>query len=94
MIDQENNVSFTLRPKYSLKSQNPASLTWENIRLPAPIANTMRLGSASPPVTIGSSTPAAVNAATVAEPTQPLITAVINQANSKGEMESCCKVLA
>ncbi|MNV56392.1 hypothetical protein D3C71_1486720 [compost metagenome] len=94
MIDHENNVSFTLRPKYSLNSQNPASLTWENIRLPAPIANTIRLGSAFPPVTIGSRTPAAVKAATVAEPTQPLITAVINQANSKGEMGSCCRVLA
>jgi hypothetical protein len=32
-------------------------LTWENIRLPAPIANTIRLGSAFPPVTIGNSSP-------------------------------------
>jgi hypothetical protein len=51
------------------------------------------LGSAFPPVTIGNRTPAAVKAATVAEPTQPLITAVINQANSKGEMVSCYLLL-
>ena len=34
------NVSFIVNPKYSLNIQNPASLTCEAIKLPAPVAKT------------------------------------------------------
>ena len=40
MIDQVLMVCPTVRPKYSLTSQNPASLTWEKNSEPAPMART------------------------------------------------------
>ena len=44
IADHDLKVSFILRLKYSLYSQKPESLTCENIRLPAPTANTIKLG--------------------------------------------------
>lgn len=38
--DHVKNVSLIVRPKYSLNIQKPASLTWDRITLPAPIAST------------------------------------------------------
>ena len=65
-------VCLTDKSKNSLKIQNPASLTWEAINDPAPMANATNTGNnvfpglaAKIPVTI----PAAVIPATVAEPT-------------------------
>ena len=40
MTDQVLMVWPTLRPKYSLTSQKPASLTWEKNSEPAPMART------------------------------------------------------
>jgi len=40
MIDQVLMVWPTVSPKYSLTSQNPASLTWEKNSEPAPMAST------------------------------------------------------
>lgn len=69
MIDHEQIVSFMLRLKYSLNIQKPESLTCENIKLPAPKDKTIKFGFAPVCVTKGITTPAAVNAATVADPT-------------------------
>ena len=40
----EDRVSLTFKLKYSLKSQNPLSFTWESIRLPEPIDKTINSG--------------------------------------------------
>jgi len=66
MTVHERNVSFKLRLKYSLNIQKPESLTWENIKLPAPIARTIRFGFAPVAATSGATIPAAVSPATVA----------------------------
>ena len=77
-------VSLNERLKYSLKSQKPASFTWENMRLPAPVANTIRLGF-TPVVAInGATMPAVVKPATVADPRHTLMMAAMLQAASKG----------
>src|SRR5690606_38379172 len=79
-------VSFMLKLKYSFTSQKPPSLKWENIKLPAPMEITIRLGSAAPEATRGEMIPAAVRPATVADPTAILIRAAINQPKNKGFM--------
>ncbi len=91
MTDQDRIVSEILRLKYSLKSQKPPSFTCENIKLPAPILNTIKLGSTPPPATKGYIIPAAVNPAIVAEPTQTRIMAAINQPKTKGGIGSVPK---
>ena len=80
-------VSLILRLKYSLKSQNPPSFTCPNIRLPAPIANTINSGLTDPPVTNGRTMPAVVIPATVAEPTQNRRTVAISHPRNRGERE-------
>ena len=84
MIDHEQIVSFMLRLKYSLNIQKPESLTCENIKLPAPKDKTINFGIAPVYETKGITTPAAVNAATVADPTHKRITAEINQPKING----------
>ena len=79
MIDHEQIVSFMLRLKYSLNIQKPESLTCENIKLPAPKDKTIKFGFAPVCVTKGITTPAAVNAATVADPTHKRITAALGK---------------
>ena len=62
-------VSLTVSPMYSFTNQKPASLTWENMSEPAPVAITSN--SRLTPVilaTTGETIPAAVVKATVAEP--------------------------
>src|SRR5699024_4594729 len=65
---QVANVSFIVRPKNSLNIQKPASFTWEAIKLPAPVDNTIRARFTSDPCINGITRPAVVNAATVADP--------------------------
>ena len=64
---QVAKVSLIDKLKYSLNIQNPASLTCEAIKLPAPVARTINAGLAEPATIIGVTRPAVVNAATVAE---------------------------
>ena len=94
MTVQVLSVSLTDRLKYSLNSQKPLSFTWESMRLPDPIAKT--INSALTPVllTRGKTIPAAVKPATVAEPTQTLITVAINQASNNGESEESFSISA
>src|SRR5438067_13275031 len=70
IADQERNVSFSDRPKYSLNIQKPESFTWLHIRLPAPTASTIRFGSTCELSTSGVTMPAAVTPATAADPRQ------------------------
>ena len=44
ITDHERKVSFMLRLKYSLNSQNPESFTCENSKLPAPNDKTIKFG--------------------------------------------------
>lgn len=91
---QVENVSFIVKPKNSLNIQKPASLTWEAIRLPAPVERTIKARLTSDPCINGITKPAVVNAATVAEPNAILKTAAIIQANRIGEMllsEKCLR---
>ena len=77
-------VSFIDRLKYSLKSQNPESLTWENKRLPEPTASTIKLGSTPKTGIIGAIIPAVVKPATVADPMAILIIPATNQPKIRG----------
>ena len=79
-------VSFSVSVKYSLNIQKPASFTWENIKLPAPTASTIKFGLVCVATIKGKIIPAVVRPATVAEPTANLITAVISQPRNKGCM--------
>lgn len=91
MIVQDRKVSLRLRLKYSLKSQNPESFTWDNTKLPAPIERAIRFGSTEVVLNKGRTIPAAVRPATVAEPTATRITAAINQPNINGCVSILCK---
>src|SRR5699024_2351208 len=66
--DHVKNVSFTVNPKYSLKIQNPVSLTCEKIILPEPIASVTNAKFVSVACSSGSTIPVVEMAATVAEP--------------------------
>lgn len=66
--DHVKNVSFTVKPKYSLNIQNPASFTWDKITLPAPIASTTNATFTSDDCNNGKTIPVVEIAATVAEP--------------------------
>ena len=67
IADQDRNVSFRDKPKYSLNIQKPESFTWLHIRLPAPTASTIRFGSTPVVSTSGVTMPAAVMPATAAD---------------------------
>ena len=56
---QVRNVSPTVRLKYPLNSQKPGSFTCDAITLPAPVASTIKAGSAWVTLIIGNTTPAA-----------------------------------
>lgn len=84
------NVSFTVNPIYSLTNQKPASLTWENISEPAPVA--MTSNSKLTPVilaTTGETIPAAVVKATVAEPVAIRINPATRNASTSGDNDIC-----
>src|SRR4051812_8072400 len=87
MSDQVLMVWPTVIPKYSLTSQNPASLTWEKNSDPAPTARTT---SEVSPCDIPSTRPTiselAVIVATVAEPVASRIRTASTQASSSTEM--------
>ena len=84
ITDQVLRVSLKDKLKYSLNIQKPGSFTCENIRLPAPVANTIRLGSIPEVAIIGAIIPAVVSPATVEEPNATLITALMPHAASNG----------
>jgi hypothetical protein len=80
-------VSPTVSPKYSLTSQNPASLTWEKNSDPHPMASTSRarwladrLGAS------GATMPAAVMVATVAEPVPRRMSTATSHPRTSTEM--------
>src|SRR5450830_1028959 len=79
------NVSATVMLKYCFTSQNPASLTCDKINDPAPVANTSssRLTPGIIPTT-GTTMPAPVMVATVAEPVAIRITAATSHASRIG----------
>src|SRR6056297_947470 len=86
MTVQVESVSLTVRLKYSLNIQKPVSLTWESIKLPDPMANTINSGLVPVPEAKGSTIPAAVSPATVADPTLTRMAVAISQAKTKGDM--------
>ncbi len=74
----------TLRPKYSLTSQKPASLTCEKNTDPAPIASTMSETSVVDMLAAsGARMPEAVTVATVAEPVARRMKTATSQASSR-----------
>ena len=85
IMDQDKNVCLRDRLKNSLNIQKPVSLTWENIRLPAPTANTINSGDVPVMDNRGNTIPAAVSPATVAEPRVTLNKAATAQPAIKGE---------
>src|SRR5699024_8020088 len=87
-------VSFIVKPKNSLNIQNPASLTWEAITLPAPVASTINARLTSDPCIKGMTNPAVVKAATVAEPREIRKMAAIIQANKMGDILLSVKIFA
>src|SRR6186997_1176873 len=87
ITDQDLIVSPTVRPKYSLTSQNPASLTCEKNSDPQPMASTSsarwladRLGAS------GATMPAAVMVATVADPVPSRMSTATSQPSTSTEM--------
>ena len=84
--DQVKNVSLTVNPKYSLNIQNPASLTWDKITLPAPIASTTSATLASECCNNGKTIPVVEIAATVAEPSAIRNTAATIHASKIGDI--------
>src|SRR5437763_4607093 len=86
ITDQLAIVWPTVIPKYSLTSQNPASLTWEKNSEPAPTASASRATVGwSRPAASGATIPAAVIVATVAEPVASRIATAISQPRISGE---------
>src|SRR4051812_5267736 len=76
----------TVRPKYSLTSQKPASFTCEKNSDPEPTASTS--SDVSPVLSVGTSgarIPAAVTVATVAEPVASRMNTATNKASSSTE---------
>ena len=91
---QVDKVSLTERLKYSLNIQKPVSLTWESIKLPEPMAKTINSGLVPVPEASGSTIPAAVSPATVADPTLTRMAVAMSQANTKGEILESFKLSA
>ena len=84
MTDHDLIVSPTVRPKYSLTSQKPASLTWLKNSEPQPIARTSRARWLAVRVDAsGPTMPAAVMVATVAEPVPRRIRTATSQPSSE-----------
>src|SRR5690349_15621273 len=88
MTDQVLTVWPTLRPKYSLTSQNPASLTWLKKSEPAPIARTRReVWVVDMSAAWGATRPAAEMVATVAEPVARRMATAISQASGSAGID-------
>ena len=81
-------MSLIDRLKYSLNIQKPGSLTWDNIKLPDPTANTISSGLTPVISTIGRTIPAVVRPATVADPIETLTIDAINQPKISGDKET------
>ncbi len=95
MTDQDRIVSLIERLKYSLKSQNPPSLTYgRRTGSRAPTDNTIRLGSTCNRVVNGKMMPAAVSPATVADPRQTRIMAAMSQPSTRGGTGQPCNISA
>src|SRR6478672_97545 len=87
MTDHDLIVSPTVRPKYSLTSQKPASLTCEKNSDPQPIASTSRARWLADRVgASGATRPAAVIVATVADPVPSRMSTATSQPSSSTEM--------
>src|SRR3954452_550349 len=85
--DQDLMVWPTDKPKYSLTSQNPASLTWEKNSEPEPMASTSSAPCAAlMPAASGATMPAAEMVATVAEPVARRMPTATSQPRSSAEM--------
>ena len=84
MMVQDKKVSFNDNLKNSLNIQTPESLIWEPNTEPLPTASTINSGEIPGCPSIGDTTPAAVIAATVADPIITRNKAVTTQAKSKG----------
>src|SRR5690349_12877097 len=95
MIDQVLMVWPTVMPKYSLTSQNPASLTCEKNSEPHPIASASSDTSGRSRVAAsGATMPAAVIVATVAEPVASRMPTATSQPSSSALMCASCAALA
>ena len=91
------NVSFMVKPKYSLNIQNPASFTCEQKMLPAPIAKTTNEMFTSDDCNNGKIIPTDEIAATVVEPNAVRNNAAASHARISGDISVplnrfCCKV--
>ena len=84
------NVSLIDKLKYSLNSQNDASLTCVIVLLPAAVAKTISTGLTSNVWINGPTIPAAVIADTTPVPVAIQITAVISHAIINGLMDVFC----
>src|ERR1700710_3213318 len=86
ITDQVAMVWPTVIPKYSLTSQNPASLTCEKNSDPAPTASaSSAVVGLSRPAASGATMPAAVIVATVAEPVASRMPTATSQPSTSGE---------
>src|SRR5918911_2067144 len=84
--DQLLIVSPTVRPKYCLTSQNPASFTCEKNTDPAPMASTSSASSdGDSPLATPETMPAAVMVATVADPVASRIPTATSQPSTSGD---------
>ena len=81
---QERNVCLRVSLKNSLNIQKPVSFTCEPNTLPAPTARTINSGGIPLVAIRGATIPAAVNPATVADPSVTRKNAVSNQAKIIG----------
>lgn len=92
-IDHVKKVSLTVKPKYSLNIQKPASFTCDKMTLPAPIASTTSATFASECCSKGSTIPVVDIAATVAEPNDILNTAATIHASKIGDIVEPSNIL-
>lgn len=84
--DHDLMLSPTEALKYSLMSQNPASLTWEKNTEPQPTARTSRAACGPTIVAAsGSRMPADVTVATVADPVAKRMATATSQPMSSGD---------
>src|SRR4051812_625991 len=88
-------VCPTVIPKYCCTSQKPASLTCEKNSEPAPMASTTRASwTGDRPAASGTTMPAAVMVATVAEPVAGRISTATNQPSTSTDKVVASAILA
>lgn len=92
--DQVRNVSFTVKPKYSLNIQNLRRLREKELRFLAPIASTTSATLTSECCNNGKTIPVVEIAATVAEPNAIRNTAATIQASKIGDIVEPSNILA